>query len=72
MNCYSEVVVQRCSVKKVFLEIPQNSHENNCASVSSQSIWFSRDIFQSFIIIVIIIIIIIIIIITFFLGKLQF
>ena len=29
----TEVVVQRCSVKKVFLEIPQNSQENTCARV---------------------------------------
>ena len=29
-----EGVVQRCSVKKVFLEISQNSQENTCASVS--------------------------------------
>ena len=29
-----EAVVQRCSVKKVFLEIPQNSQENSCARVS--------------------------------------
>ena len=29
-----EAVAQRCSVKKVFLEIPQNSRENNCARVS--------------------------------------
>ena len=28
---YSEAVVQRCSVKKVFLEIAQNSQENTCA-----------------------------------------
>ena len=28
-----EAVVQRCFVKKVFLEIPQNSQENNCAGV---------------------------------------
>ena len=27
----SEAVVQRCSVKKVFLEISQNSQENTCA-----------------------------------------
>ena len=26
-----EAVVQRCSVKKVFLEISQNSQENTCA-----------------------------------------
>ena len=30
----SEVVVQRCSVKKVFLEILQNLHENTCDRVS--------------------------------------
>ena len=29
-----EAVVQRCSVKKEFLEISQNSQENNCARVS--------------------------------------
>ena len=29
-----EVVVQRYSVKKVFLEISQNSQENTCARVS--------------------------------------
>ena len=29
-----EAVVQKCSVKKVFLEIPQNSQENTCATVS--------------------------------------
>ena len=26
-----KAVVQRCSVKKAFLEIPQNSQENTCA-----------------------------------------
>ena len=30
----SEAVVRRCSVKKVFLEISQNSQENTCARVS--------------------------------------
>ena len=30
----SEAVVQSCSVKKMFLEISQNSQENNCARVS--------------------------------------
>ena len=30
----SEAVVQRCSVKKMFLEISQNSQENTCARVS--------------------------------------
>ena len=29
----AEAVVQRCSVKKVFLEISQNSQENTCARV---------------------------------------
>ena len=29
-----EAVFQRCSVKKVFLEISQNSQENTCARVS--------------------------------------
>ena len=28
-----EAVVQRCSVKKVFFEISQNSQENTCASL---------------------------------------
>ena len=28
----SEAVVRRCSVKKLFLEISQNSQENTCAS----------------------------------------
>ena len=30
----TEAVVQRCSAKKVFLEILQNSQENTCARVS--------------------------------------
>ena len=29
----SEAVAQRCSVKKVFLEISQNSQENMCQSL---------------------------------------
>ena len=29
-----EAVAQRCSVKKIFLEIPQNSQEKTCARVS--------------------------------------
>ena len=29
-----EAVVQKCSVKKVFLKILENSQENNCARVS--------------------------------------
>ena len=28
-----EAVAQRCSVKKVFLEISQNSQENTCARI---------------------------------------
>ena len=31
---HSEAVARRCSVKKVFLEISQNSQENACARVS--------------------------------------
>ena len=30
----SDAVAQRCFVKKVFLEISQNSQENNCARIS--------------------------------------
>ena len=30
---FGEAVVNRCSVKNVFLEIPQNSRENTCARV---------------------------------------
>ena len=29
-----EAVVHKCSVKKLFLEISQNSQENTCATVS--------------------------------------
>ena len=32
---YSEAVAQRCSVKKVFLEISQNSQENTCSTCSN-------------------------------------
>ena len=31
---HEEALVQRCFVKKVFLEILQNSQENTCARVS--------------------------------------
>ena len=34
---YQEAVAQRCSVKKVFLEISENSQENTCARVSGVS-----------------------------------
>ena len=33
-HVHAEAVVQRCSVKKVFLEISQNSQENTCTRVS--------------------------------------
>ena len=36
-----EAVSQRCSVKKVFLEISQNSKENNCARKITLSLLFS-------------------------------
>ena len=46
-----EAVVHRCSVKKMFLEISQNSHENTCARVSfliklqawSLQLYFKKD-----------------------------
>ena len=31
---HKEAVAQRCSVKKMFLEISQNSQENTCAKAS--------------------------------------
>ena len=34
MITWTEAVVQMCSIKKVFLEISQNSQENACARVS--------------------------------------
>ena len=34
LKIHTEAVVQRCSIKKVFLEILQNSQENTCATVS--------------------------------------
>ena len=48
-QCYSsvfyvlEAVARRCSVKKLFLEISQNSHENTCARVS---FWIKLDVFD--------------------------
>ena len=33
-RAFSEAFARRCSVKKVFLEISQNSQENTCARVS--------------------------------------
>ena len=37
-----EAVPQTCSVKKVFLEISQNSQENTCARVFSKNTFFYR------------------------------
>ena len=34
INDSSEAVARKCSVKKVFLEVSQNSQENTCARVS--------------------------------------
>ena len=34
IHLISDAVVRRCSVKKVFLKIWQNSQENNCIGVS--------------------------------------
>ena len=34
METFSKAVAQTCSIKKVFLEISQNSQENTCARVS--------------------------------------
>ena len=34
LNTDTESILQRCSVKKVFLEILQNSQQNTCARVS--------------------------------------
>ena len=31
---FTEAVAQKCSVKKLFLEILRNSHENTCVRVS--------------------------------------
>ena len=36
---FSEAVAQRCSVKKAFIEISQNSQENICARVSFLTKW---------------------------------
>ena len=35
---YAEAVVQKCSIKKVFLKFLQNSEENTCARVSFRQI----------------------------------
>ena len=41
----SEAVVQRCSVKKMLLQISQNSQTNNCARVSflGLQLYWKRD-----------------------------
>ena len=39
-----EAAIQRCSVKKVFLEISQNSQENTCARVSFLIKWQASDL----------------------------
>ena len=44
----AEVVVQRCSVKKVFLEISQNSQENTWARVSFYKVAGLRLLLNSF------------------------
>ena len=35
-----ETVAGKCSVKKVFLEILQNSQENTCATETHQVFWY--------------------------------
>ena len=38
-----EAVAHRCSVKKAFLEIPQNSQENTC-----QSLFFNKVVYKAY------------------------
>ena len=38
----SEAVAHRCSVKKTFLEISQNSQENTCTRVSAETFNFMK------------------------------
>ena len=47
MNLFLEAVVQRCSVKKLLLEISQNSQENTCARVSFLIKLQAASVFQS-------------------------
>ena len=51
---FTEAVAQRCSVKKVFLEISENSQENTCARASlliklrvlkTSQIYLKKDVF---------------------------
>ena len=39
----TKVVIRRCSVKKVLLEISQNSQENTCASVFRPVTLFEKE-----------------------------
>ena len=39
---FSEEVVWRCSLKKIFLKISRNSQENTCARVYFLICWYSR------------------------------
>ena len=39
---FSEEIVWRCSLKKIFLKISRNSQENTCARVYFLICWYSR------------------------------
>ena len=39
MDVTAEAIAQRCSVKKVFLEISQNSQDNNCVRVIKKEVF---------------------------------
>ena len=41
-NFHTEAVAQRCSVKKVFLEISQNSQETPCQSLTPATLLKKR------------------------------
>ena len=43
---FSKAVAQRCSVKKVFLEISQNSHENTCPRLPFKRRYSGKNIFS--------------------------
>ena len=47
---YSEAVLQKCSVKRVFLNISQNLYENYCAGVSFHKVagWLEKRLQQCF------------------------
>ena len=38
-SCFFFVIVQRCSIKKMFLETSQNSQENICVRISFSKLW---------------------------------